>query len=279
MEKEVVRTIRANQITVIAGSTGCGKVRNVWLKNRRYDGNLWPISRNGLDNTSPSTGAWQLDPEQWGSFGKYHCHSTTPNLCNWSVGTYCPRKMRESWRNVWIFYQAREKDVVENTLTAVYNWRSSEKVAVWSRLGFGVSYICWRGRCSLIKKRFFFLQFDSLSPSIVPLGSWTWLEYGLLDYYSERLVGSPKRVEAYLDECDAECRLVLKIFRWLPCCFHTRPRFSGGRELAGRYLGDDRVQNRRGQWLCIENKRHETQNIQVRSSKTIFSKIRQGNHS
>jgi hypothetical protein len=62
----VVKTIRQNQVTVIAGATGCGKVRNMRMTVSKYDVRFLNVNETYpiIDDASPSTGSRRSNPEQ-----------------------------------------------------------------------------------------------------------------------------------------------------------------------------------------------------------------------
>jgi hypothetical protein len=83
MEHEIVKTIAANQITVIAGDTGCGKVRTVSKSQCRYYFDLFSRFLLFCDQDYASSSAYprQLDSSEPRCCSQYHNHATQTNQC------------------------------------------------------------------------------------------------------------------------------------------------------------------------------------------------------
>jgi uncharacterized protein YvpB len=82
MERDIVETIASNQITVIAGDTGCGKVSmNLMFKvtccKHIKNTNLSTLELADNPSTSARVGRANFERKRGGH--KYHCNATKKN--------------------------------------------------------------------------------------------------------------------------------------------------------------------------------------------------------
>jgi hypothetical protein len=91
MANEIVETIAAHQITVIAGDTGCGKNCELF-RQLHVTFAFFSDTFFRLNHASTSACSRRQNIEGTRRCNKHHCHTAETNQCYWSIGTNCGRK-------------------------------------------------------------------------------------------------------------------------------------------------------------------------------------------